>query len=813
MIRFSQLPSICEGVTVSYSTDAELSTLATDSRKAVGGPGVIFFAIKGSNHDGHRFLSALYQQGIRNFVVEASVNAAELPNANIFQVSSSVAALQKIAAQHRSTFQLPIIGITGSNGKTIIKEWLFQLLSPDYNIVKNPGSYNSQIGVPLSAWQISAQHQLGIFEAGISRVGEMYKLEEILRPEIGIFTNIGPAHDEGFRNRKEKISEKLKLFYRCKTLVFCEDHLDIRDALNETSIPRFSWGSSPNASLKVSKELNHYRVTHNGQDHALRLPFVDPASVENCFHCIAVMVHLGISFATIQQRILGLRSIPMRLELKEAINHCQIIDDTYNNDLGGLQISLQFLSHQNQKPKKRLILSDLLETGLTAGELSRQINALLRANKINAFVGIGENLSSAKNEFADISAVFFASTEDFLERFDLSSLQNEVILVKGARNFRFERIVKALQKKLHGTVMEIDLNAVVHNLNFFRSILNPATKIMVMVKAFAYGSGSAEIANLLQYHKVDYLGVAYADEGVELRNNNIRLPVMVMNPSEETFDSILQHDLEPEIYSFRILNAWLDFIGNKPAKIHLKVDTGMHRLGFQEDEIPALIEILKSNSHVKVASIFSHLAGADESIHDEFSNQQGELFSELSERIIAALGYRPLLHLLNSPGILRLKHLQFDMVRLGIGLYGVNPTEEKQNNLRPVATLKTVISQIRHVPVGQSIGYGRRGKVENPDTLVGTIAIGYADGYSRAFSRGVGEVFVNGHRAKVIGNVCMDMTMIDLTGIPAREGDEVVVFGKELPITEVAARINTIPYEILTNTSERVKRVFVAESI
>jgi len=497
--------------------------------------------------------------------------------------------------------------------------------------------------------------------------------------------------------------------------------------------------------------------------------------------------------------------------LKEGINHCQLIDDTYNNDLAGLEISLQFLSHQHQRTRKRVILSDILESGLDKKELVRQIATLVEQNKVDNFIGIGSALAEHKSMFPS-GASFFETTETFLNAFDTDHLHDEMILIKGARSFQFEKIVSRLQRKVHGTVMEINLGALVHNLNFFRSRLNSSTRIMVMVKAFAYGSGSNEIANILQYHKVDYLGVAYADEGVDLRKNHITLPIMVMNPSEESFDSILTYDLEPEVYSFKILKALIYFLNGKPCNVHVKLDTGMHRLGFEESDLGELIRLLVANPTIKVASIFSHLAGADESQHDTFSTQQAEKFKSWADAVAAALGYRPLYHILNTPGILRLANFQFDMVRLGIGLYGVDPTAEKFQELKPVATLKTIVSQVRKINKGESIGYGRRGVAEHDLTLA-TIAVGYADGFSRAFSRGVGQVLINGKRAPVMGNVCMDMSMVDVTGVEVKEGDEVILFGTQLPIQEIASSIKTIPYEILTNTSERVKRVFVAESI
>jgi Alr-MurF fusion protein len=812
MIKFSQLEAITGGKFISFKTDVPVISLITDSRKAISSEGALFFAIRGEHHDGHKFLNALYEQGIRQFIVEYKTDLpGALKDCNILLVESSVMALQSIAAYHRAQLTIPVIGITGSNGKTIIKEWLHQLLSEDYKIAKNPGSYNSQLGVPLSVWQLQPHHQLGIFEAGISKRGEMEKLQQIIQPTIGLFTNIGSAHDEGFSDQKEKTLEKLRLFETSKIVIYCSDHAIVKEAVRQTRIKSLSWGTAPDSDIKVKKDGDKFNVTYNGDSFNLKLPFTDIASIENSLHCAAVMLYFGYSGESIENKIQGLRSVPMRLELKEGINQCQIIDDTYNNDLAGLQISLEFLSNQHQKKKKRLILSDILESGMPEQELVQKVASLVKSNGVHAFVGVGKTLNDYHQLF-DPTSEFYLTTEDFVKNFDWDKLENEIILVKGARTFQFEKIVNKLQRKVHGTVMEIDLGAVVHNLNFFKARLKHSTKIMAMVKAFAYGSGSIEIANILQYHKVDYLGVAYPDEGIELRKNHIHLPIMVMNPSEESFDSILQYNLEPELYSFNILRNFIKFLNGQPCAVHIKLDTGMHRLGFTESEITDLIKLLQENSNMRVASVFSHLAGADESLHDEFSNGQAERFFKTANILSDALGYKPLYHLLNSPGILRLPQFQFDMVRLGIGLYGIDPTEKKTKGLQPVATLKTIISQIKNIKAGETIGYGRRGKAEEDMTLA-TIAIGYADGFSRAFSRGVGEVMINGQLAKVIGNVCMDMTMVDITGIPAHEGDEVIIFGKELPIQHIAEKINTISYEILTSTSERVKRIFVAESI
>ena len=807
---FKELSSICHGTLLQFSEDRPIQTLLIDSRKAVISEGSLFFAMKGDRHDGHLFLKELFDLGIRQFIVEHEVDKTQFQGANILGVNSSLNALQSIAAYHRALFSLPVVGITGSNGKTIIKEWLYQVLSPQLKTVKNPGSYNSQVGVPLSVWQIKDHHQLGIFEAGISKPGEMEILQQIIRPTIGIFTNLGSAHDEGFASLKEKADEKIKLFSGCEKVIYCRDHLRIHESLLALGIPCLSWGFHDDADIRINElDATAFQVHHRTDTFTIHLPFRDGASKENAFHVMAFMLYRGYKPSVIAERLRILLSVPMRLELKQGLNRCTIIDDTYNNDLAGLRISLDFLKNQ-LKAKKSLILSDILQSGLLGDELAKEISGLIASSGIKKLVAIGPSLSAHRHLFSD--GIFYASTSDFLQKFHPDDFADEIILIKGARSFQFEKIVQRLQRKVHGTVMEIDLNSMIHNLNYFKSILRPGTKIMAMVKAFAYGSGSEEVANLLQYHRVDYLGVAFADEGIELRKNNISLPIMVMNPSEESFSSLREYNLEPEIYSLRILKALITFLEDRPFTIHLKMETGMHRLGFDVSEIEEATNLIRSRKNIKVASLFSHLSGADEKKHDDFSSQQAETFIKMAEAVEKVLGYRPLRHLLNSPGILRLSQYQFDMVRLGIGLCGVDPTEAGTPHLKPVASLKTMISQIKMIKGGETIGYGRKGKAEN-NMVLATLAIGYADGFNRRFSQGNGKVLINGKLAPVMGNVCMDMTMVDITGIPAKEGDEVTIFGNDLPIQQVAKWIDTIPYEILTSTSERVKRVFFAESI
>ncbi len=808
-MTLQQLASITSGQLVNSSVASELKSIVLDSRKPFIAQGAVFFALVGQHHNGHEYIKDLYQRGVRLFVVE---QPRTLPDdASILIVKNTTQALQQLSAAHRQTFDIPVIAITGSNGKTITKEWLFSCLTPLYRIARSPQSYNSQIGVPLSVWNLSKEHTLAIFEAGISKPNEMQKLEEIIQPTLGIFTNLGSAHAEGFESDEQKFKEKAKLFDHVKRVIFNGDD----DLFYQTFKSKaYCWGNHQRCDVQIVDQQSEGHDTiitlkNNSRHHTLKLPFSDSASIENIMHCVTMMLYMELNMAFIQERINKLSQVKMRLELKKAVNNCYLIDDTYNNDLGGLQHALEFLARQNQRKKKVVVLSDILQSGLTEENLYTQVAQLLKASKIDEFIGIGKALNHHHDKFE--RGKFYDTTEAFLSVLEDHNLQDAILLIKGARLFSFEKIVKVLEEKIHGTVLEINLDALTNNLNFYRSKLASNTKLMIMVKAFAYGSGSHEIASLMQFHRADYLGVAYADEGIYLRENGIYLPIMVMNPSEESYEALLKYDLEPEIYGVPQLKRFIAFLDGREAGIHIKLETGMKRLGFESAELPELISLLQQNSNLKVKTVFSHLAGADDDAHTDFSKKQADLFYELSSKIKGELAIKPLLHLVNSPGILRYPQYHFDMVRLGIGLYGLESNNsEWQKELQTISTLKTVISQIRTVKAGETVGYGRKGEAQH-DMRIATIAIGYADGFSRSFSQGVGEVFINGQRAKVMGNVCMDMTMIDVTSLKVAEGDEVEIFGTNVSIKELAEKINTIPYEILTNVSQRVKRVYFTE--
>ena len=817
------IASIVEGkLYLNAPSEGRISELLTDSRKVLHPSGSIFFAIKGERQDGHRFIKHLFEQGVRNFIVTDFISEFESIRANFIVVKNSLDAMQKLASAHRKLFTIPVIGITGSNGKTIVKEWLYQLLRADKNIVRSPKSYNSQIGVPLSVWQMHVENQLAIFEAGISQPGEMKKLAEIIQPTIGVFTNIGSAHDENFENREQKINEKLRLFENVETLIYCRDYQSLHDQIKifvteKNTLKLFSWSRRSRSDLQVGRivrdgDETEIQAVFENNFINLRIPFTDDASIENAIICWSVLLFMQYPNDVIKERMMFLSPVAMRLEMKNGINNCSVINDSYNSDIGSLTIALDFLNQQKQHVKRTVILSDILQSGRNEENLYSEVAGLLHAQGVDLLIGIGPAIGRQQAVF-NMPKKFYESTEDFLREFSPSEFREETILLKGARLFGFEKISKCLQQKAHETVLEINLNALVHNLNYYRSRLKPETKIMAMVKAASYGSGSFEIANVLQFHHVDYLAVAYTDEGIELRKSGITLPIMIMNPEVASFDLMLRYKLEPEIYNFRLLNQLQDVVKKHegdPFKIHIKLDTGMNRLGFIEEDINELVVRLNNNRNIKVQSVFSHLSSSDEVEHDGFTNMQIQHFKKLSQKITNNLTYPVMRHILNSSGILRFNESQFEMVRIGIGLYGFSSTANEQNQLEQVATLKTTISQIKHVPMNETIGYNRKGKLKR-DTVVATVAIGYADGINRRYGNGTGKMLVNGKQAPIIGNICMDMCMLDITDIQAREGDEVIVFGPELSVTVIAEATGTIPYEILVNISQRVKRVYFQE--
>ena len=792
---FSDLERITSGK-ISIDDDNTVSRFSTDSRTLSGVSNEVFIATEGKR-DGHQFIRDALDLGVKNFIVKKK---PDLVSGNFLEVDNPVDAFQKIAAHHRSLFQIPIVGITGSNGKTIVKEWLSTLLSERFFVIKNPKSYNSQVGVPPSVLEIRGIHEVGVFEAGISTVGEMVNLEKIIQPTHGIFTTLGNAHSEGFEHDQQKLIEKLKLFENT-TKVICRNDQTYSETLAAAlGSRRVTWSTEGNADHSVSWESGGIHI----DQHIFSTHFNSASDLENATHAIIMALELGVTAKEIQAGLKLIKPVPMRLELKQAINDSLVLDDTYNNDLQGLKVALDYLDSHNQKTKKTIILSDILQSGKSDSTLYAEVADLLREKKISRLIGVGPHISSF-DKILSPSAEFFQTTEELLS--NLPHFENEIIVVKGARNFELERVVKRLEKRTHGTVLEVNFEALQHNLTQYRNLLSPNTKLMVMVKANAYGSGILEVANFLQHQRVDQLGVAYVDEAILLRQNGIHLPIMIMNPHVESFQDFAKYNLEAEVFGIAHLKQLLEN-GQPYPKIHLKVDTGMHRLGFPQEEIPELLEILSETPNLEVAGVFTHFSGAENSIHDGFTKEQALLFERAYQEIAEVLGYKPFKHAVNSSGIVRWPQYQFDMVRLGIGLHGFDPTNKL--GLRSTSQLKSAISQIRRLQKGETVGYGRKGVV-NQESTIAVVPIGYEDGFLRVFGNGNGQVMVGGALCPTIGNICMDMMMLDVTGVEAEVGDEVIIFGINPTIQDLANSAGTIPYEILTNVSNRVKRVFIWE--
>jgi Alr-MurF fusion protein len=828
--RTEHITEIVGGSFLQFHRDDGVEHLLTDSRRLIFPNSSIFFALPGPRRDGSQFVQDLYKRGVKNFVVSAQRDHASMPEANFIQVDSPTEALQRLASFHRSRFDIPVIGVTGSNGKTIVKEWLYQLLEDQFSIVRSPRSYNSQIGVPLSVWQMSEKNDLAIFEAGISQAAEMEKLEKMIKPTVGIFTNIGEAHSEGFESIENKIQEKLILFQETQVVIFCQDDPAISQALALSRSPTsgwtmahpdrslMGWGYDPQARVRIKRMDKTSAETNmllgfEGHDYSLTIPFGDDASIQNAMHCICVLLQMEIPKALIQEKLQRLTVLAMRLEIKKGINRSTLINDSYSADLSSLRIALDFLGQQKQHPKKTVILSDFLQTGRNQKELYQEIARLLEQNKIDRLLAIGEEIAATRAAFEGVlpaEAIFYKSTDEFINNFHPSDFRDESILLKGARKFQFERIEGLLSSQVHQTVLEINFNDMAHNLAEFQRLLKPSTKMMVIVKAFAYGMGSYEIANFLQFQKVDYLAVAYADEAVELRVAGITIPIMVMNIEESAFPALLQYHIEPVIYSFRLLEKLDRFLKMEAMvnlPVHIEIETGMNRLGFSVEDMALLVGKLKQSS-VRIQSVFSHLAASEEAQQDAFTVHQASLFLEATGQIQASFPYPFLKHLANSAAIIRHPHLQLDMVRLGIGLYGIDPENSKGLDLKEASTLKSTIAQIRPLSTNETVGYNRKGVAAKPITMA-TIRIGYADGYPRSLGQGIGKMWLKGYLVPTLGSICMDMTMVDISGVPdVKEGDEILIFGKELPVSQLARWAHTIPYEIVTGVSQRVKRIY-----
>jgi alanine racemase len=806
---------------------AVIQYLVTDSRNIVDATKSIFFAIKGPRRTGTSFIADVYQQGVRAFVIDEPINTKEFKEGVFFAVPNTIKALQTIAAHHRAKFSIPVIGITGSNGKTIVKEWLYQLLQPDFNIVRSPRSYNSQIGVPISVWQMNEQHELGIFEVGISAKGEMQALAEVVQPTMGVFTNIGDAHNEGFASVAEKVAEKTKLFAFASKIIIASDYIPLSFQTNATIV---SWGSKPQQSagnlppnlqlIAQQKDNNstQLELQYHEKQFQLQVPFTDEASLQNLLTCVLVLLQLNYRISEIQQRVLQLTAVEMRMQLRRAINQSYLLNDSYSNDKISLSLALQFLKEQANQQPIVAIVSDIVDTGEPAEQLYQQVVQLLSSSGVKQLFAVGTEISNYfvqhANESFPFSIQLFANTQDLLNHLHETMFQQSYILLKGARKFAFEQLAHWLEQQVHQTIMEINLTAMVYNLKAYQSMLQPNTKLMAMVKAFGYGSGAGEVARRLQQQQVDYLTVAYADEGVTLRKAGIHLPIMVMSADEYSFDAMVNYSLEPELFSFQILNAFHQYIaqqGLQQYPVHIKLNTGMNRLGFDAAEIAQLSNWLGSQQILRVKSVLSHLAASEDEKEDAFTQQQVNLFSNACTQIQAALGYGFIKHIANTAAIRRNPNWQFNMVRLGIGLYGADNVRQANLPLQTVATLKTTVAQVRALNAGETVSYNRSGVLKR-NSIIATVRIGYADGYPRRMGNGVGKMFVKGALAPTVGKICMDMCMIDVTDIPnVQPGDAVEIFGKHISIQEVAKAAETISYEIMTGISLRVKRVYIEE--
>ena len=823
--------------------DAQIGWLLTDSRSLCFPEETLFFALRSARNDGHRYISDLYRRGVRNFVVESKGLQETQPqgldgmaDANFLIVPSPLAALQRLAERHRDEFDVPIVGITGSNGKTMVKEWLYQLLLPSQKIVRSPRSYNSQIGVPLSVWLLNEQTEVGIFEAGISQPGEMFALRDIIQPTIGVFTSLGAAHQENFRSMEEKCMEKLELMHDTQAMVYCSDNDTVSRCIRRMQYKgeKIAWSQcDEQAALFVkSTNISHSslltphstfhlppstinlpqstKITYIWQEeeNCFEIPFIDEASVENAITCAAVALYMGLSPSQLAERMPRLEPVAMRLEVKEGQRGCLLINDSYNSDINSLDIALDFMNRR-EAAKKTLILSDIFQSGATPEALYTQVSELVVKRGIEKFIGIGPELSSQADKIQVADKQFFMDVPHFLSSDAFSGLRNELILLKGARSFGFDQITEQLEQKVHETILEVNLNAVVDNLNYYRSFLKPETKMVCMIKADGYGAGAVEIAKTLQDQRVDYLAVAVADEGVTLRKAGITGNIMIMNPEMTAFKTMFDYDLEPEVYSFRLLDALVKAArkeGITGWPVHIKFDTGMHRLGFDPvDDIFKLIDRLKHQNAIIPRSVFSHFVGSDSDGFDEFSARQFALFEEGSQKLQSAFSHHILRHMDNSAGIEHFPERQMDMCRLGLGLYGVDPRDNRI--LHTVSTLKTTILQLRHVPAGETVGYSRKGKIDR-DSVIAAIPIGYADGLNRHLGNRHCYCLVNGQKAEYVGNICMDVAMIDVTDIPCMEGDQVEIFGEHLPVTVLSDALDTIPYEVFTGVSNRVKRVY-----
>lgn len=820
-----QIAEILQGKNHLPSPQSKVTRLLTDSRSLGFPEDTLFFAIKTRHGDGHNYIEELYKRGVKHFVVNDETLCSRYADANFIVVDNSLSALQALSAHHRREFDIPVVGITGSDGKTIVKEWLYQLTAGTYNVTRSPRSYNSQIGVPLSVWMLGEDSGLGIFEAGISQPQEMDKLEQIIKPTIGILTNISSAHQENFNTIQEKCIEKLSLFRKCDILIYNADNPIISKCITRSILPsrEIAWSrTDPERALYIESTTKDERGTtvsyqYLTMKNSYRIPFLDEASIEDSINCLAAALYLMIPPEVIAERMEKLEPVAMRLEVKEGKRGCMIINDSYNSDTASLDIALDFMERRsNMSPglKRTLILADIMQTGESAQTLYQTVIKHIAERKINKFIGIGKEINSQAEKFKslNIECHFFDNTTEFIASPAIKGLQYECILIKGSRSFHFEDVTEALEKKVHQTILEVNLRALRDNLNNYRNNLERETKVVCMVKASAYGSGALEVGRTLQECNVDYLAVAVADEGAELRKEGITTGIIVMNPEPSSYKALFDNKLEPEVYSFGMLKSLVQAAcheGITDYPVHIKIDTGMHRLGFLPEEVPALIEELKRQTALTPRSVFSHFAGSDSTRFDDFTQEQVSRFEKAANMLQSAFSHKILRHICNSAGAERFTNVQYDMVRLGIGLYGISPIGEN-SKMQPISTLKTIILQIHDVPANETVGYSRKGVLER-DSRIAALPIGYADGLNRKLGNGNGYCIVNGKKAPYIGNICMDVCMIDVTDIDCKEGDDVEIFGPALPVTTIADRLDTIPYEVLTSVSNRIKRVYYSD--
>lgn len=816
--KASEITAICQGKYV--GPDRNVALIVTDSRAPMKPGESLFAAIKGKTHDGHRYIPELIRRGINIFLVEDLTLKSD-NEITIIYVDNTLKALQKLAAFHRERFHYPVAGITGSNGKTIVKEWLYQLLTPKRKVVRSPKSYNSQIGVPLSIYHLSSAYDFALIEAGISQPEEMANLGEIIKPTVGIITNIGEAHQENFSNYVQKANEKLRLFKNSTTIIYSLDDEVISQVISNeqgfTGKQFYTWSTTfPGATVYLEDRIitpgrTTLKIRVKEKEISAHIPFSDAASLANALTCFTTLIALGEDPELTAEKLQYLEPVAMRLELKKGIQNCTLINDTYNSDVVSLGIALDYLSRQNQHTRKTVILSDILQSGIHPHDLYKKVADLMVVKNVDYLIGIGAEIYETMGRIK-LKADFYPDTDTFIAQHPTKNFNNEAILIKGARKFEFEKIVSHLEQKVHQTRLEINLTNLAYNLNFYRSLLQPGVRTMVMVKAFAYGSGSVEIATVLQHQKVDYLAVAFADEGVELRKAGIHLPIMVMNPEKGSFEQMISHNLEPELYSLRIFKEWIKIItksGKPDYPVHIKIESGMHRLGFEADECDTLIRLLNENPHIRVVSVFSHLSSAGNAHHDDFSNTQIEQFRTSGKKIIKSIKEKPLLHILNTSGIERFPHAQFDMVRLGIGLHGISNTY--QDEIKPVASFKSIISQVKQIKKGEFVSYNKSYHAKK-STTIGIVPVGYADGLCRKLGNGRATVKTEGHKAPIIGDICMDMSMIELSDPKSvKEGQEVIIFDEPKTLQKLADLAGTIPYELLTSISARVKRIYIEE--